>query len=53
MKKSILIILLIIGMFALYKSQEPRLKEHNKYQCAVIGFYEDCKTPLREEDRLK
>ena len=32
---------------------EERMKQHNKYMCAVYGYYEDCKTPLKEEDRLK
>lgn len=53
MKTIILIILFIIGAIILWKIREPELKEHNRYQCAVIGYYEDCKTSLRPEDRLK
>jgi len=53
MKNITLIILLIITGFIIWKSQEPRLKEHNNYQCAVLGYEEDCKTPLPEERRLK
>lgn len=53
MKKALLIILVIIGMIILWKIREPELKEHNRYQCAVLGYYEDCKTPLAPEDRLK
>lgn len=52
-KEIILIILMIIAGIILWKSQEPRLKEHNKYQCAVYGYEQDCKTPLPPERRLK
>lgn len=40
-------------MILLWKSQEKRLDEVNRYNCAVIGYYADCKTPLKPEDRLK
>jgi len=53
MKNLIFAILVILGMIILWISQEPRLKEHNKYQCAVYGYEEDCKTPLPPERRLK
>lgn len=53
MKNLLLIALTLLGLFLLYKWREPALAEHNKYNCAVIGYYEDCKTPLAPEDRLK
>lgn len=53
MKYIILIILLLIAGFLLYKWREPDLDRYNKYMCANYGYYEDCKTPLREEDKLK
>lgn len=53
MKNLIIAILIIIGMIVLWKSQEERLAQHNKYQCAVYGYEEDCKTPLPPERRLK
>jgi len=54
MKKNIILIALFaLGFFVLYKIREPELKQHNKYQCAVYGYYEDCKTPLPPELRLK
>lgn len=51
--KLMFILLAIIAMIVLWKSQEERLDKVNKYNCAVYGYYEDCKTPLRPEDRLK
>lgn len=32
---------------------DDNLKEYNKHVCATYGYYEDCKTPLPEELRLK
>jgi len=46
------IIFLVLAVFVL-KSQDERLDRHNKYQCAVYGYQEDCSTPLLVEDRLK
>lgn len=43
-----------ILLFIFYwPSIQERDKAHNKYMCAVYGYYEDCKTPLKIEDRLK
>lgn len=53
MKNFLLIALTIVGLFAFYKYREPDLKRYDKYMCAVYGYYEDCKTPLKPEDRLK
>lgn len=53
MKTFLLIVLFIIAGFLLYKWREPDLKAYNKYMCANYGYYDDCKTPLPEELRLK
>jgi len=53
MKNILIFILIIIGLFIVWKSQEERLQRHNKYQCAVYGYQADCKTPLAPEERLK
>jgi len=53
MKNIILITLMVIGFFVLYKIREPELERYNRHMCAVYGYYEDCKTPLPEELRLK
>ncbi len=45
------IILALIGGIVI--SQEQRLTENNKYNCAVQGFEADCKTPLSAERMLK
>lgn len=52
-QKFILIAVGFMMLAMLWKSSQPKLKENNKYQCAVIGKMEDCKTPLLEQDRLK
>lgn len=51
--KIILSIIAVIGLIIICKLREPGLKEYNRYMCAVYGYYEDCKTPLPEELRLK
>lgn len=43
---------LILGVIV-WKLSEPQMKAQNKYQCAVYGYYEDCKTKLPEELKLK
>ena len=55
MKYIIYAILMILGFLILAKVThlEEREKAQNKYMCAVYGYYEDCKTPLKEEDKLK
>ena len=53
MKNALLITLAVIGLFILWKIREPELKEYNRHMCAVYGYYEDCKTPLPDELRLK
>ena len=53
MKNFILITLAVVGMIVLYKIREPELERYNRYMCANYGYYEDCKTPLKPEDRLK
>lgn len=55
MKYILIILALIVGFFILDKltDYDGRMKEHNKYMCAVYGYEEDCKTPLPEERRLK
>lgn len=53
MKYLALTILMIIGAIIFWKLDEPNRIAHNKYMCAVYGYYEDCKTPLKEEDKLK
>jgi hypothetical protein len=50
---TILTIVILVSAVALWKVREPELNQYNKYMCAVNGYYEDCKTPLRPEDRLK
>lgn len=52
--RNILIVLLGIAvLIALWIYTEPNRVQYNKYMCATNGYYEDCKTPLKEEDRLK
>lgn len=53
MKNILLVLLIIISFVLISKWREPELREHNKYQCAVYGYQEDCKTPLAVQDRLK
>lgn len=53
LRNILLVTVVFLAMFIIWKLREPGLKEHNKYQCAVLGYYEDCKTPLKEEDKLK
>lgn len=48
---SIILLLTVLALF--WKAREPDLKAYNKYMCAVYGYYPDCRTPLREEDKLK
>lgn len=52
-KQIALIILGIVVMAVIWKLDEPNRKAQNKYMCAVYGYYEDCTTPLKEEDKLK
>lgn len=52
-KTAILVIGFISGFAILYKIREPELMEYNRHMCAVYGMYEDCKTPLPAELRLK
>ncbi len=47
------IVLGIASVFLLWRFSQPRLREYNKYMCAVNGYQEDCQTPLRPEDRLQ
>lgn len=46
--------LIAITILLLYvlKGHSERMKEVNKYNCAVYGYQEDCKTPLEAKDRL-
>jgi len=55
MKYIIWFLIIITAFFLLAKltRYEERMKAQNKHMCAVYGYYEDCKTPLREEDKLK
>jgi len=55
MKYIILFTLIIVTLFTLMKlsNYEERMDRINKYNCAIYGYQEDCKTPLPEEDRLK
>lgn len=52
-KQIIWTIIFIIATVALWVLTEDSRKADNKYQCAVYGYYEDCKTPLPEELKLK
>lgn len=52
-KTLILVIGFISGFAVLYKIREPELMAYNRHMCAVYGYYEDCKTPLPAELRLK
>lgn len=47
-----ILFILWIGLAKLTRYEE-RMKEYNKYICAVNGYEEDCKTPLPEERKLK
>lgn len=49
----ILLFLTFFFLLAKLTRYQERMEAQNKYMCAVYGYYEDCKTPLREEDRLK
>lgn len=53
MKNILFILIALAGLVIIWKSQESRLNQYNKYQCAVYGYEEDCKTALPEERRLK
>lgn len=55
MKYILLAALLLIAFMVLSKltGYEERMDRINKYNCAIYGYQEDCKTPLPEEDRLK
>lgn len=48
-----ILIILAILMFSRLTGYSERMKAINKYNCAVYGYYEDCKTPLLPEDKLK
>lgn len=52
-KTAVLVIFAVGGMIAMYKIREPELMAYNRHMCAVYGYYEDCKTPLPAELRLK
>ena len=57
MKNTIItIIILLIIFYGLFKGisyYNSRMYEYNKYMCAVNGYQSDCKTPLKEIDKLK
>ena len=53
LRNIILGILFAIAAIALYIITKPANDAYNKHMCAVYGYYEDCKTPLPEELRLK
>lgn len=53
MKTLLLIILFIIFAIVMWKIAEPGNKAYNKHVCAVYGYYSDCHTPLKPEERLK
>ena len=44
---------ILIGLFYMFKDADERAHQQNKYNCAVYGYHEDCKTPLSESERLK
>lgn len=49
----ILLLITLLFLFAKWTHYGERMKTYNKHMCAVYGYYEDCKTPLKEEDKLK
>lgn len=49
----ILVIITLFFLLAKLTHYEERMKEHNKYMCAVYGYKPDCRTPLSPEERLK
>lgn len=49
----ILFFITVFFLLAKLTNYQERMEQHNKYMCAVYGYYEDCKTPLKPEDRLK
>lgn len=53
MKKTLIVLSIVAAGILLYKVREPELAQYNRHMCAVYGYYEDCKTPLPEELRLK
>lgn len=53
MKQIALVTIAIVTSVIVWKISEPGNKQYNKYMCATYGLYEDCKTPLPEELRLK
>jgi hypothetical protein len=53
MKRIIIITLALLTLLVITKDYSSRMKAINKYQCAVYGYYEDCKTPLLPSERLK
>lgn len=46
-------IILTVLMIIIWIIRRPGLAQYNRYMCANYGYYSDCKTPLRPEDRLK
>ena len=55
MKQIIAIVFIIIFLVSLNKltNYDGRMKQINKYNCAVIGKAEDCKTQLSVDAQLK
>lgn len=49
----LVVVLLEILIVEKVSRYDERMTQYNRYMCAVYGYYEDCKTPLRPEDRLK
>jgi hypothetical protein len=49
--KAIIAILVVVTLFLLLARltrYQERMEYINRHQCAVWGYYEDCKTPLKK-----
>jgi hypothetical protein len=49
----ILVMILIVAALALLSKYDKRMEEYNKHVCATYGKEADCKTPLKEGERLQ
>lgn len=47
------VMITLFFLLAKLTNYSERMEKINKYQCAVYGYQEDCKTPLAPEDRLQ
>lgn len=49
----LLMVGIILALIFVVYATKDNAKEQNKYHCAVLGYEEDCRTPLPADRRLK